>query len=797
MMARRPKNSRGFALPATIAVAMMVVLFGTFLAVYLQDEGKSSIGGYYHGKAADISYVGYEQALEFLNEDTDWSDDGGTLFNAIAALGGFYTVTLSNASTDTITVESVGTFQDADYRVTKTVNRGQSDALFLIVDTSEYFLADIGKSLGNIKLINIHPTKDIPVIKQIVAWVPDGGEKIGTISYDVETVVWDGAGIGSPANGPEFTGVLIDIVDQVVDQGDQRTVTFNFDASVIGTHMSLFFILEDGSTAFGELDVLDKDIFYFELDLFEAELGEPNAKFLQNVIFRNTHATRNITLVTFTLFWEPNSTDEWLTQFKSVQSGGETIIWNGVAFSGDVVDVDDFSIAPGEEIHFRFKFNDNAIMVNKIWQLGIVLSDGTSGIYPFDFRVFQGDLLIVDTVTAVVVGVGENVLDLIGLGNEDNFAPITITKMRVNLDPDGGQEITKIDIGAVTVFSGSPNGDLGSLLNITDYELDPAAVGVPLTIEFNADVLPATFNLEFEMGDGSLRVVDPFFLDSTSTFTSDGRFVNIQEYNSTDTLQGYRIGNASLTDDLIITDMRVSWTPDSSETLSSIAVSGLTVFSGAASSGTLVDISDSTLLSGAGFETLSMVFSSDIVDKDFEIEFTFDDASTKTKVLKLDPANFIAGDNFESGDFGGGTGFLEGFWNTVGASDLISAADVYSGGQSLRLKKNSGLVHRGVDLFPYNNPKIRFVAKVDFPGIDPIEEAYFKVSSDGGGSYTIVNTWSYTGGGGIDTGENGYYYFEFSLKDYEPLTSTFRIAFESNMKTGNDKFYVDDIMIFE
>ena len=148
--------------------------------------------------------------------------------------------------------------------------------------------------------------------------------------------------------------------------------------------------------------------------------------------------------------------------------------------------------------------------------------------------------------------------------------------------------------------------------------------------------------------------------------------------------------------------------------------------------------------------------------------------------------NVIANEDFESGDFSGGSGWL-GLWTVAGGvnAKVTSQEDVHSGIFHLRLRKGNGYVERGVNLQGISQVHLQFWAKVkSFEGSD---SASALVSPDGQ-SWTVVKTWN------AADSDDTYKFVDIDLSAF-PSTSQFFIAFDAEMNSAADKLFIDDIQI--
>jgi len=144
----------------------------------------------------------------------------------------------------------------------------------------------------------------------------------------------------------------------------------------------------------------------------------------------------------------------------------------------------------------------------------------------------------------------------------------------------------------------------------------------------------------------------------------------------------------------------------------------------------------------------------------------------------------VASDDFESGGFAGGTGWLAG-WYDNGDATVTDSGTPYEGSYHLRLRRDTGYVDRTVDLSDAVSARLQFWAKAN--SFESGEEAYCLISPDGT-HWTTVHTW-------VDGDDDDVYrFYDIDLSPYE-LTSVFWIAFEAGMSGKKDYFYVDDLNI--
>jgi len=145
----------------------------------------------------------------------------------------------------------------------------------------------------------------------------------------------------------------------------------------------------------------------------------------------------------------------------------------------------------------------------------------------------------------------------------------------------------------------------------------------------------------------------------------------------------------------------------------------------------------------------------------------------------------IASDDFESGGWAGGTGWLNDWYN-IGHASVTTSGTPYEGSYHLLLTSADGYVRRSVDLSGLPGAKLQFQAKAR--SFDNVNEKAYCYISPNGIDWTTVHTWV----NGDD--DNVYHYFDIDLSSYT-LSSEFWIAFEADMSGAQDYLYVDDLKI--
>ncbi|MBA7637983.1 hypothetical protein ES703_45632 [subsurface metagenome] len=152
--------------------------------------------------------------------------------------------------------------------------------------------------------------------------------------------------------------------------------------------------------------------------------------------------------------------------------------------------------------------------------------------------------------------------------------------------------------------------------------------------------------------------------------------------------------------------------------------------------------------------------------------------------LEPTPDSTIATDDFESGEWSGGSGWLSG-WYHEGDASIKKGENPHEGKYHLSLRADTGYVRRAADPLEETSVYLIFWAKAE--SFEAGETAECLVSSNSE-NWTTLRTWA----DGAD--DNTYHYYQIDLSDYA-TSSQLWIAFEANMSKKDDKFYVDDLRI--
>jgi hypothetical protein len=145
----------------------------------------------------------------------------------------------------------------------------------------------------------------------------------------------------------------------------------------------------------------------------------------------------------------------------------------------------------------------------------------------------------------------------------------------------------------------------------------------------------------------------------------------------------------------------------------------------------------------------------------------------------------IAWDDFESGGWTGGGGWLDN-WTPTGSASITDEGNPYEGVYHLMLNDDTGSVKRSLDLSKQVSARLRFKARARSFDSE-YETATCDISSNGV-DWTTAYTWT------VNDSDNNYHYYDIDLTSYN-LTGQFWIAFNAHMSGSNDYFYIDDLDI--
>lgn len=193
-----------------------------------------------------------------------------------------------------------------------------------------------------------------------------------------------------------------------------------------------------------------------------------------------------------------------------------------------------------------------------------------------------------------------------------------------------------------------------------------------------------------------------------------------------------------------------------------------------------------SVTSSGGVLTVSLTATVSGVTRTFA---TTEDLKTKLRpTLPVTPSTpsplTIAWDDFESGDFSEGAGWLSA-WTTSGLSSVVATGFPQQGNFHMLLESSTGLASRNLNLSGQANVRVQFWAKASNFGSG--DTATFQVSPNGT-IWTVVRTWT------IADSDNVYHYEDISISSFS-MTSNFWIRYQANMTNASNDFYVDSLYV--
>ncbi|MFC1617176.1 hypothetical protein ACFL2K_03050 [Candidatus Margulisiibacteriota bacterium] len=767
-------NQYGFSL-ISVVVMISVIFSISVAAVSLairQAEKVNLINQ--ESKAYLLAKYGLEKVVKLLENDDDWSDNGGTIFNNVAYLGGTYTVVNSSAATHSITIASTGQYQDLYKTIEKDLERTTNtssqipDEYYVSISTANSRISGANKKLIGTTISNSHSTRNITIEEIIVAWYSSGGQICTTIK----------TGGSNSWTGSQGSGTVFNISDYSLLAGTSGIeVQLFFDSDMTSKIFSLYFRYSDGSSSHIDFNpnTGGSHASFLTIDTSSVNVSGAGDDEVLGIDLINTSPTYDIYFDSIDISWFYDSPSRNITKIKF----DTATIWTGSSASGAEIDFSNYTLSAGDTKELMLYFSGD---INyRRFSFTFNMTDESSQSATADFTIIQNTYLDFDNTSAEISGSTD--LEGMELSNTHGEASIWIDKVLVNLSPNNSQKIEEIYLNDVQVFSGSANQNTDINVTVTSIT---AGQSISHKIYFDNSIENTTINATYTLIDETTKAnqLNPSTSPAQNTlFSITTRDVIITDYRNPDDLEQLKLHNTS-SYNYTITHIKPTWAPDNSEVLQSISINGSSVWTGTESSGALIDITDTAINSGQENREQICQFNTDMVNIDFTFEYTFSDATTINSNIVLNSASVIGGDNFESGGLSGGNGF-SGAWSKTGTVSAYNSNDVYSGGYYLRFRNNS-LAKRNIDLSSYSSAKVKFYLEVS--GYDSGDIAYFDISDDGEVSWQNIASWN--------TDTSGYNYYEYDLSSYD-LDTDFYIRFRSECNQNNDYLRVDEIYLYE
>ncbi|MFC1802141.1 fibronectin type III domain-containing protein [Patescibacteria group bacterium] len=308
--------------------------------------------------------------------------------------------------------------------------------------------------------------------------------------------VWNNVGVGTPS-GSQSSGVELDIIDQIILPLSTSTIDrFRFDSSMTGANFSIKFTMVDGSN-----DTVNIN--------FATDVTAPDAV--------NDLALSNQTAGSIDLAWTAPGDDGAVGTATSydVRYSTSTITelnWASVnqavgeptpSASGSNESMTVSGLDASTLYYFAIKTSDEVPNISAISNVPSLSTLANP----------QSASLVIDTSGASIGG--SNNKEILGITTQ-NTGLVNITIDKMTLTWTNGKLIQDITIegGGVWVFNGvgTPDGrqPTGTELDIVDYILVAGNTDNIDAVEFNGSMLGDTFNITFEMGDGSTKSTGSF-----------------------------------------------------------------------------------------------------------------------------------------------------------------------------------------------------------------------------------------------------------------------------------------------
>lgn len=237
-------------------------------------------------------------------------------------------------------------------------------------------------------------------------------------------------------------------------------------------------------------------------------------------------------------------------------------------------------------------------------------------------------------ISAAELASGDRQIRGVTIENTDTSS-ITIDKMTLWWNNSNDLDQIRID-GANVYGPGGAGVASGTEVDITDVTLPGSSGDIDINlIKFTGDMTGTDFIILFRMTDGSTYYV---YLEEPGSAPGGGQSDSLVVDTSAATLTGANKTIAGITlensgaTDIVIDQMTVTWTGGASgNNLQGITIDGGSVWTGNATSGTQVNITDVNLVSGAGTYPLdALTFKKSMAGSSVTIDFLMGDGTTHT-----------------------------------------------------------------------------------------------------------------------------------------------------------------------
>jgi len=772
----RDQGDAGFALIATILILSIVLAMAGVVISLILNNTQSVAGFSDYQREDNIASMGLEKAKNELQSDFDWADNTGT--SSSSYLDGTLTLTLSNGSTDNITVTATGLYNNKKVGRTKTIIRSHTQAHNAQVDAGSTDFTANATVLNNVFLSNTGPA-NAQIRSIILSWSPATAPNTIAGIAIAGTNQWT----ATPTNTPHSAGSVLTFSTPytLLAGASAIPITLTFDQNMSGKTISMVLQFDDGSTRSTTYVPGTTAASALSIDASNAKITGKKKKDIKDIWITNTNDTQSISIIQVQSTWIYNEPENQIKEIKLDNSKR----WKGNANSGSTqVFSPAHTISAGASDKLELKFNDN-IEYSQV-ELIFTMSDGSTRTSYVDFRIPQADFLTVDTAAANING---NKLRNMTLQNTHSDAKIWLDKLQISVSPNTSQTVEGISIDSSSKFGPSSDpDDLNIPLDITLTEIDTSVMTQDIT--FSTLSSSHDFTLTYIMRDGTSKTVSRNFASQGPASGSlSGSTANVTLTTGLDRVENFAVSRNG-TAPVSFQHMKVSWNPVSTLKLEEIKIDGTRFFdskSGVAS-GTDVTLTSPQSLTNSD-SIVDFKFSKDIPNTDITIEFILSDGSRKSFTAFLNPGNsgvWAAGDNFEADQgVSGGSGFASNW--IISDSDketFKSGGSSYSGNQHMRLRESNTATRTLTNAATKTTQKATYTIR--FGGYDNGEYVSFEKRIGGTGTWTTIRTIARP-----EFGTNTFYKFTDTLS--MTIGQKCEIRFRSNANKNNEYVYIDEL----
>jgi hypothetical protein len=769
----------GFTLVATIVFAMVAIAFTSTMVILNKNiiPSSKSLPKLYSAQA--LAELGLARAIDSLEGDKNWTNNAGILYNNVSYNNGNYTTTLSSASTHNISINSQASFQGSYFTIEKEISRSLNqsseiqDSYFISVSTANAIVS-AGGVFSGLTISNSSTTRDVVIEEIMVCWLEDSGEKIQTIKFDALEAWADTPG--------DLSGTYINLTNTTNSTISAGASDIDFytdlNSSAVGKSFSVFFFFADNS--FVQVDCTpgqgDSQSSLLAIDTSSCQISGGNNNFISSITLTNMSLTNSIQLTGIILYWFYDNPTRTADRIKI----GNTLKWTGGATAGnELTFTSPYLISPGDSKDMNLTYDGD--MSYRVISFNMILGDDSTKSGEADFTIDQSAYLGFNNSTTTLVS--STSLRQMYLENTHSEANLWPAQMKVTVEPDNSQKVESVYLDSQEIFSGSVAQNTFFNVDITEI---PGSGSLIHQIDFDASVSNATYNITYKMVDDSVTTNSFAIGNMNSLFSYTNLDSAIQTYDDPKTFRYLYLHNSSGAN-YTISYMKPSWSPDNGEKVETIKINNTTIknYSAGYSSGTNIDVNDYQINSGSADYENIFIFKDEMLSKDLTIEYTFSDGSKETVTALMNPASWIAGDNFESGTLTGGSGFSS-TWSYSGDVQANQSANTYSGVYALKLTGNSE-ASRALDFSGYSGMNIRFFILTE--KYDNSDYIYLEVKESGSSTWRPVASWH-------KNDVNSQTYIEQDLSAYN-LGTDFQIKFRADCNKSDEIVYIDELYFFE